>query len=343
MRTQTRKISTILDPELSIVVPAYNEKDNLRELIVRIHPVLSQIGISWEIIFADDGSTDGTWQEILSLHQENNNIKGVRLSRNFGHQYALFAGLQHARGRAVISMDSDLQHPPEVIPELVAQWRQGKKIVNTIRIDPDDFSVYKRLMAKVFYKLFSLLSGVKLEHGMADFRLLDRDVVNELLKFREEGLFLRGLVQWVGYPSTNIRFQCAERFRGVSKYTLRKMLRFAWHGISSFSIVPLRIGIGIGILTSLLSFMWLAEAVYTKVVLGTVVPGWASTVGILSFLFGILFIFLGLVGEYVGRILIQVRDRPLFIVADRVGTKVPATSSQTATQDSSRGIQSRNQ
>lgn len=306
-------------PELSIVIPSYNEETNLRVLYEHLQPVLTGLDITWEIIFSDDGSSDRTWDIIQDLHQENNNVRGIRLSRNFGHQYALFAGLQYALGNAVISMDADLQHPPEVIPQLVAQWRKGHKIVNTVRIDPADFSLMKRVLAKVFYKIFSLLCGVKLEHGMADFRLLDRKVIDELLHFREEGLFLRGLVQWVGYPNTNISFQCGERYSGVSKYSLRKMIKFAWHGLSSFSVIPLRIGIGVGILTSLLSFMWLAEAIYTKVVLGTVVPGWASTVGILSFLFGILFIFLGLIGEYVGRILIQVRERPLFIVADRIG------------------------
>lgn len=315
--TDNNSVST--RTELSIVVPAYNEAGNIAKLFDELKKVLPSLGMSWEVIFSDDGSTDETWQEITKLHNGDSNVKGVRLSRNFGHQYALFAGLQHALGDAVVSMDSDLQHPPEVVPQLVDAWKKGSKIVNTVRLDPDDFTLAKRISAKLYYKLFSWLSGVKLEHGMADFRLLDRRVLNELLQFREEGLFLRGLVQWVGYPDTSVTFQCAERFSGTSKYNFRRMIRFAWQGITSFSIVPLRLGIGVGILTSLLSFAWMAEAMYAKIVLGTTVPGWASTVGILSFLFGILFIILGLLGAYIGRILVQVRGRPLYLVSDLIG------------------------
>jgi len=309
-------------PEISIVIPAYNEVSNLRELYEQLHNVLTTLEITWEIIFVDDGSSDEMWEVILQLHKDNNSVKGIQLSRNFGHQYALFVGLKYAAGKAVISMDADLQHPPPIIPQLIDEWKKGNKIVHTTRIDPIDFSLSKKLLARSFYWFFSLLSGVKLEHGMADFRLLDRCVVKEFLKFSEEGLFIRGLVQWVGYPSTNISFQCSERFSGVSKYNFLKMIKFAWHGISSFSIVPLRIGIGIGLITSLLSFAWLAEALYARIVTHSVVPGWASTVGILSFLFGILFIYLGIIGEYIGRILVQTRGRPRFIVAESVGFEV---------------------
>lgn len=306
-----------LPVELSIVTPAFNEGSNLSELVRRLEPVLTGIGMSHELVIVDDGSSDDTWSQICRLSRAHPWVRGLRLSRNFGHQYALFAGLNHAAGRAVVTMDADLQHPPAVIPELVRAWRAGARIVNTVRIDPPDFGLAKRLFARVYYAAFSYLSGVKLSHGMADFRLLDRQVVNQLLELREEGLFLRGLVQWVGYQSASVEFQCDPRFSGKTKYSLRRMLKFAWQGVTSFSIIPLRLSVMLGVLTSVLSFVWLAQAVYDKVVLNATVPGWASTVGILSFLFGVLFIIVGFLGEYIGRILVQVRSRPLFIVSEK--------------------------
>jgi len=232
---------------------------------------------------------------------------------------ALLAGLHHAEGDAVISMDADMQHPPELIPKLVAEWRNGSKIVKTVRADPEDYSAFKRTTSRLFYRVFSYLSGVRLEGGMADFRLLDRKALNDILQFREEGLFLRGIVEWVGYPSTNIPYDCAKRFSGLTKYTLRKMLRFGWHGVSSFSIVPLRIGVVVGFIASGISFLGVVYAIYGKIIEGHAVPGWASSVAIISFLFGLLFVFLGLLGEYVGRILIEVRQRPRYLISEGLG------------------------
>jgi dolichol-phosphate mannosyltransferase len=307
------------DPALSIVIPAYQEEGNLERIYSELCDVLHSLDVTWEIIFSDDGSTDKTWPIIESLHQRDPRVKGIRLSKNFGHQYALFAGLAQARGEAVISMDADLQHPPEVIPQLVAEWRKGSRIVFTIRLDQKNISFFKKTTSRLFYKLLSFLSGVNLQSGMADFRLMDRQVVKSILQLQEEGLFLRGLVQWVGYPSSSVTFQCRERFRGISKYTLKKMVKFAWMGITSFSVVPLRIGILLGVLTSLVAFGELTYAVYAKLFTTTVVPGWASAVSILSFLFGVMFILVGLLGEYIGRILIEVRRRPRFLISHQVG------------------------
>ena len=316
-------------PTLSIVVPAYNEGGNLSQLCAELEKVLPSLGLSWEIIFVDDGSTDNTWKDIESLHSDDHRIHGIRLSRNFGHQNALIAGLSYARGDAVISMDADLQHPPDVIPLLVDEWRKGSKIVKSVRRDPENLSAFKRWTSRLYYRLFSYLSGVEIQSGMADFRLLDRQVLNELLQFKEEGLFLRGLIQWVGYPSSNVVFDCGTRFSGTTKYTLKKMLRFAWHGISSFSLVPLRIGILLGLFSSGVAFIGVFYAILSKLFDGHTVPGWASSLAIISFLFGVLFVFLAILAEYMGRILEEVRGRPRFIVSERLDTTAPTIMSTT--------------
>ncbi len=305
--------------DLSIVIPAFNESGNLDEIANRLKGILSPLGLSWEIIFSDDGSTDETWKEIQQLNKTDSHIKGVRLSRNFGHQFALFAGLQQAQGKAIISMDADLQHPPELIPDMVKEWKKGSKIVKTKRLEADNTPPFKLYTSRLFYKVFSYLSGVDLENGMADFRLLDRQVLNEVLQFGEEGLFLRGIVQWIGFSSSTLTFKCADRFSGTTKYTFIKMLRFAWHGVSSFSIVPLRIVVMLGFSASFISFLGILYAILAKLIDGHTVPGWASSIAIFSLLFGMLFISLGILSEYIGRIVVQVRMRPRFLVEETLG------------------------
>lgn len=319
MRSVSMKANSETHPILSIVIPAFNEQGNLSRLCDELVNVLKPLDISYEIIFSDDGSRDSTWQEIETLHERDNRIRGVRLSRNFGHQNALIAGLMSSTGSAVVSMDADLQHPPEVVPLLFKEWQKGNKIVKTVRQDSEEISVFKKLTSKLYYRLFSYLSGVEIQNGMADFRLLDRQVLDEILRFKEGGLFLRGLVQWVGYPSSIVSFKCGSRFAGKSKYTLRKMIKFAWHGISSFSLVPLRIGIVVGLISSGIAFVGVFYAIVSKWAVGDTVPGWASSVAIISFLFGVLFVFLAILAEYIGRILEEVRDRPRFLVSEKLG------------------------
>ena len=294
----------------SVVVPAFNETGNLRVLCDALEDVFNPLEEVWELVFVDDGSQDSTWEIIRQLHDELPHVKGIRLSRNFGHQNALIAGLTEARGKAIICMDADMQHPPRLIAELVQHWKQGSKIVKTKRLDSARMSILKRLSSRWFYKVFAYMSGVDIDSGMADYRLFDAAVLNEILKFQEQGLFLRGLVEWVGYESSTVTYTCEPRFSGESKYTIRKMLRFAWDGITSFSLVPLRIGVSIGLLASVVAFVSTLYAILAKVVTGTAVSGWSSTLAIMSFLFGVLFLYLGL---------IEVRGRPRYLVSERIG------------------------
>lgn len=303
---------------ISIVIPAYNEERNLDVLHANVREVLdATVGPGeWELVVVDDGSVDRTWDAIDALAARDGRVRGVRLSRNFGHQAALLAGVAAARGDAVVMMDADMQHPPAVLPQLVRKWREGAQVVHAVRRDPPDLSWFKRTTSRFYYRLFSFLSGVAIEPGSADFCLLDRKVVDELLKFEEEGLFLRGLVHWVGYATASVSFTPGERHAGATKYSLRRMLSLGWHGVSSFSLVPLRVGIAIGLASSTLAFLGVAYAIVGKWLDDDAIPGWASSVAISSFLFGVLFVFLAVLAEYVGRIAVEVRRRPRFLVRE---------------------------
>jgi len=275
--------------------------------------VLDAIKEPYEIILIDDGSQDATWKVIKTLSDSIPHLKALGLSRNFGHQHALLAGLNYARGQAVISMDGDLQHPPELIPELFDAWKKGYKVVVTNRKGQEVLSPFKRLTSNYFYKIFSFMSEVPLSEGSSDFRLIDRHALEALLPFRDASIFLRGAVQWIGFPSTTIGYNVAERLSGQTKFSLKKMLRFASGAVVSFSTKPLRIGIWIGLLTSGLAFL---EILYVLIqyIRGVTVTGWASIVGIISLMFGFLFIILGVMGSYLGSIHRVIQNRPKFIV-----------------------------
>jgi dolichol-phosphate mannosyltransferase len=314
---------------ISIVVPAYKEERNLEVLYTRLRTHLETVRTHWELVLVDDGSPDGTWEVITTLSARDARVRGVRLSRNFGHQNALLAGLTAARGQAVITMDADLQHPPEIVPQLIARWLEGYQIVHAIRRDPPNVPLLKRLSSRLYYRLFSYLSGVDIEPGAADFRLLDRKVLDEILKFKEEGLFLRGIVHWVGYATASVAFDCCERHAGKSSYSFRRMLTLAWHGVSSFSLVPLRIAMAIGLLSSTLAFLGVGYAIVGWWLDRDAIPGWASTVAIVSFLFGVLFVFLAVLAEYVGRITVEVRGRPRFLVRETTRPAQPVAAEVT--------------
>lgn len=296
----------------------YNEETNIRPFVEAVSAVLDGAGLDYEIVLVDDGSKDGTWRAITAEAQARPRVRGLSLSRNFGHQGALFAGLHHARGRAVVTMDGDLQHPPPVILELVDAWRAGYKVVNTRRADSADTGLFKRLTSRGFYWVFTRLSGVRMEAGASDFRLLDRMALDALTSMSDADLFIRGLVNWLGFRTKTIDYRAQNRHSGVPKFTLKKMLRFSSGAMLSFSVVPLRLGIGIGFLTSGLAFLELCYILFAYSQDRTV-PGWASLMTVMSLMFGILFILLGIIGTYLGKIYEILKNRPRFVIGDRVG------------------------
>ncbi len=309
---------------ISVVVPVFNEQGNLHAVAAAVEQALA--GETYELIFVDDGSTDGTYAEIESLAAASPAVRGLSLSRNFGHQYALAAGLKAAAGEAVIMMDGDMQHPPALLPELLARWREGYNVVQAVRRDTAHVPYLKRLTSKAFYKCFSALCGIPIEPGMADFRLLDRTVLDEINAMQEGQLFLRGLIAWMGYRRALVGFEVGQRHSGRSKYSVRRMLKFAKAGIFAFSSIPLRIGVTVGLVMSALSFAELAFVLVAYLARWETVPGWASIVGITSLLFGVLFLVVGIQGEYIIRIYERVQRRPAFLVERAVG-KPPAPSS----------------
>lgn len=296
---------------ISIVVPAYNESENLAMLTAGIVEVMGER--PWELIIVDDGSTDDTFEQIAEIARRDPRVRGLGLSRNFGHQFALAAGLRHARGEAVITMDADLQHPPAVLPLMVGHWREGYKVVQAVREDEAEGSRFKRCTSRGFYRIFSLLSGVPIDAGMSDFRLLDRAVVDHVNALDEADLFLRGLLAWMGHRRALIPYRPGRRHGGQSKYGLGKMLRLARMGIFAFSPVPLRIGTALGLVMSALSAGEVVYVLYTYLA-GRTVPGWASTMVLLSSLFAVLFLLLGIQGAYLLRIYERVQRRPSFVI-----------------------------
>ena len=305
-------------PLVSVVSPLCNEEGSVAELVARLGAVMRSLDCDYEIVLVDDGSTDGSWRAVEAATLVDPHVRGLRLSRNFSHQNALLAGLSAARGDAVISMDSDLQHPPEYIPQLVAAWQNGHEIVTTQRDDRKVASPFKRATSRLFYRFFSFMAGVRIEEGMSDFRLIDRHALETLLQFAGSDRFLRGSIQWMGFRSTCIGYEAGARFAGQSKYSLRKMVNFATTAITSFSTRPLRAGIWLGVLVGAMA---LGELLYVMLVAlsGETVPGWASTLGIISFLFATLFMVLGVMGAYIARIHSMLQNRPQFIVAETCG------------------------
>lgn len=306
------------DFRVSVVVPCFNEEGNLAELYTQLLKALDAYP-NREFIFVDDGSTDNTPALLEEIAEKDKDVKIIILSRNFGHQFALKAGLDHATGDCVISLDADLQHPPELIPELISKWRQGHEVVYTIRRDTTQTSFFKRITASFFYRIARKLSSVEVHPGAADFRLLDRAVVDVLKECRENYLYLRGLVAWAGFRQTFIEYTPNERFAGKTKYSTRKMIRFALAGITSFSIRPLQLSLVLGIIIAGLAFLYGLYVLYIYAFTDKAVAGWASTTASVLFIGGIQLIVLGILGEYIGKTFMENKKRPAYVVRRRVG------------------------
>lgn len=305
---------------LSVVVPCYNEEAVLRETHVHLVAVLEQLeGLKFELVYIDDGSRDATLEILRELQAASERVRVVSMSRNFGHQLAATAGLEHAAGDVVVVTDADLQDPPEVIGEMVALWRAGYQVVYGVRAERHGETIFKRWTARVFYRLHNQLSDTKLPLDAGDFRLLDRRVVDVLLKMPERDRFLRGMISWIGFKQVAVMFVRAPRRAGVSKYPLFKMLRFAIDGVISFSFTPLRLALWMGFSSLGVAFTAIIYAIIIRLYTDNWVRGWASIFTAVLFLGGIQLITLGIVGEYVGRIYAEVKQRPLYVVQQRLG------------------------
>ncbi|WP_336715728.1 glycosyltransferase family 2 protein [Chryseobacterium mucoviscidosis] len=305
--------------KISIVIPAHNEEGNVALVHQKIKEVFDgQDDYGFEIIFVNDGSRDKTQQKLEELSAKYDEVKFIEFSRNFGHQPAVKAGMDNAFGNAVISMDGDLQHPPEMIPEMIRKWEEGYDIVFTIRTYPKQISYFKRKTSDFFYKILSSLSDVNLtKGGGSDFRLMDANAVEVMRTFNEDDLFLRGLTSWMGFKQTGIEFTANERLSGESSYNLKKMITFAFTGITAFSVKPLYIAAYLGFLFSAFSIVGYGLYVIYSFVAKTEISGWASLIMTIVFFGGLQLIILGIMGIYLGKIFKQVKERPNYIIKNK--------------------------
>ena len=304
---------------LSIVIPVLNEERGLTRLLDRLVAVLDGLGRPWEVIFVDDGSKDGTAEMLTALNARDPRFKAVVLSRNFGKEIAVAAGLRYATGAAAIVMDGDLQHPPESIPALVRQWEQGYEVVYATRTSRATDTALHRLTAKVFYGIFRTMSRTELPEGAGDFRLVDRRVIDVLNRMDERARFNKGLFAWVGFRSIGIPYEVAARGEGTSRWRWRQLMRFALDGLVSFTTIPLRIWSYLGLLVSACAFLFALYILVETLVFGIETPGFPTLIISVMLFSGIQLISLGVIGEYLGRIYEEVKGRPLFVVSREIG------------------------
>lgn len=299
---------------LSIIIPVYNEAGNIEPLLHELNQYCPE---NVEIIFVDDGSSDDTYEIINSIAKSDARVKCISFSRNFGHQNALMAGMENAKGNAIVIMDGDLQHPPSLIPTLLDNLNNGYDLVITKRNKTENIGGMKKLMAYFFYKFINLISDTKIEQNVADFKAFNRKVLNSILQFKERELFLRGIFSWIGFKTTSISFTAPPRMNGKTKYSFGKMLKLALKGTTSFSFKPLRVALLIG---SIISFVAFAFGIFALVSYfkGNTVPGWASLIIAIMFFGGTQLLAIGLLGEYIASLFTETKHRPLYLVDRKI-------------------------
>jgi glycosyltransferase involved in cell wall biosynthesis len=302
---------------ISVVVPVYNEELIVAEAYKRLKAVMEAGGEAYEIIFVDDGSRDNTAALLEEICSRDRAIKLIAFSRNFGHQIAITAGMDYSSGDAVVVIDGDLQDPPEVIPAMIEKWREGYEVVYGRRVERKGDGMSKKLTAAIFYRFLRKMTDVDIPVDAGDFRLIDRKVCDALKQINERNRYIRGIISWLGFKQTGVEFRRDKRYAGQTKYPLKKMMRFAFDAITSFSYKPLKLASYAGILVSFCSFLYLIVVVLQRLFIpGSTIQGWASTMAVNLFFNGIMLIILGIIGEYVGRIYDEAKGRPLYIIRD---------------------------
>lgn len=304
--------------KISFVVPVFNEEANIREFYKHVTSVMSKELYDYQLLFVDDGSKDTSPLILAELSKTDPHVEAYLLSRNYGHQLALTCGLDYANGDAVITMDGDLQHPPELVPKMLRLWEDGYEIVQTKRLATEDATLFKNITSAVYYKLINILSNVEITPGGSDFRLMDRVALDAFNLYRERARFIRGLVNTLGFKVTVLEFKAPPRFAGHSKFNIKKMLHFALDGITAFSNLPLRWAFYVGLVLGLSSLVLLLHVFYVKYIIEDAVPGWATMTVSVLFLGGIQLMGIGILGEYIGRIFEEVKHRPLYLVTRHI-------------------------
>jgi glycosyltransferase involved in cell wall biosynthesis len=300
----------------SIIAPIFNELDNLPELYARVRDTMSATGETWELILVDDGSTDGSTERIRELAAKDKHIRPIIFARNFGHQIAITAGWDYARGDAVIIIDADLQDPPETIPEMIAKWKEGFEVVYAVRAEREGETWFKKVTAAAFYRIIYRITDVKIPVDTGDFRLMDRKVVDVLKQMPERHRFPRGMSAWVGFRQVGVPYKRAPRHAGVTKYPFKKMLRLALNAITGFSYFPLQLATYIGFVAAAVSILAIPVVIFMRLAGHSAFLGQATTLIAVLFLGGVQLISLGVLGEYIGRIYDEAKGRPLYIVRE---------------------------